>query len=148
MRVVRSRIAGGPGAARMSLTALLPGLTPGVGQPPAEDLSIQLRHASDGAWICIRIPAARLRPAGRKLRFRDQAPRLESARGIDELRLAPTPNGPKLRLQGKRAQLGSVDAGDVHVTIGLRNPTVGDAANRCAATAVTYERARRGLRLR
>lgn len=115
------------------------------GSVATQDVAVQIRGADE--LLCARIPAARLTRRPTKVRFRDAARTIESARGIDAVTLVEKRSGSaKLSVGGRQAALIVPAAGSLVVTFGLRDPATAEAANRCASSAVSFRATRKGLR--
>jgi hypothetical protein len=115
--------------------------------PMAEDVFVQLRPADGTDIFCAKVPAARFERKLRGFKFADPEHRVASALHLDSMRIRVRRDGSvRLRTRGKEVLLRSPAQGRLHLTVGFRNPTRGDAANRCSSAFATL-RAGRGGRL-
>jgi hypothetical protein len=136
----RLRIVPRKGRHALALAGQLPA---GAGNPPAEDLVLQLRQSNTGEVLCARLPAAKFVRRRRSFVFADKKSTVGTARGLTRAVLSPKRNGSaRLLMKGRRMTLAGPAAGPVRLTVGFH--AAGSAAGRCVAGDATLTASRKG----
>jgi hypothetical protein len=145
MTVSKLGIAGGPKGTRLTLAAALAESGVVAGDAITQDLVLQVRGPA-GPLLCAHVPAASLVRKKGGLSFSDRRRRLTSAAGVQKLRLRTKRDGSgALRAGGRGMSLAVPPAGEVALTLGLRDAQGGGA---CARAQVVLEASKKGaLRL-
>jgi uncharacterized protein YhfF len=106
---------------------------------------LQLRQPGQPDLLCAHLPAASLTRRKTTIRFRDKKHAVASASGLDSLVLkGKKTGGGTLTVAGSRLAIALPPAGDVQITLGLRNPTTAEAENRCTTAQVALTAGRKG----
>ncbi|HEV7734055.1 MAG TPA: hypothetical protein VGR62_17925 [Candidatus Binatia bacterium] len=119
-------------------------------KPMMEDVFLQIRDQSGTEVLCAMIPAGKMMMVGKKNTFkfwwdRKHKDRVPSAQNIDDMKVAIKKNGTiKYAAYGKHVNLLTPSPGSLMVTVGFRNPTVGDSSNRCSTVTQPYSAAKKG----
>ena len=116
-----------------------------VVRPMHDDVYVQVRQGAE--LLCARLPAAKFmkRKATKTFKFWDKKARVGSARGISDMTIKLRKNGDiRIRTRGKHVQMPTPAGSTVAVTLGFRDPTVGDSTNRCASTTQPFRRTPKG----
>jgi hypothetical protein len=95
------------------------------------------------------VPAGKFRVRHKRLVFRDRHHLVSSAQSLDLVRLRRTPRGLlRATVRGHGMHLAMPKPGPLRVTIGVMDPALGPASNRCATIVAPARPARRsGLRV-
>jgi hypothetical protein len=145
MNVQKACLAVAEGSTTLKLTASLAqaGLSTGPGAD--QDVYLQLRRPGQADVLCAHIPAASLTRKKSTVRFRDKKHLVTSAGGLDTLVLkGKKTGGGTLTVGGSGLAIALPPAGDVQITLGLRNPTTAETGNRCTTTQIALKAGRKG----
>ena len=146
MNVQKATIAVGKGNnTTLKLTASLVQSGLSTGSAADQDVHLQIRQSGQPDVLCARIPAANLTRKKSTLRFRDKKHAVASAVGVDTLVLkGKKKGGASLTVAGSRLAIDLPPAGDVQITLGLRNPGTAEAGNRCTTAQIPLKAGRKG----
>jgi hypothetical protein len=124
--------------ARLRLRTTLAEAGLGDVDPLSEDVFLQIRLPGAVDLLCAEVPANEFMRMHGAFKFWDRGHRVASAKGIDDMSVLVRRDGStRLRTVGRRVQMDVPGAGRLQITVGFRNPSRGDAQNRCTATPVT-----------
>jgi hypothetical protein len=107
---------------------------------------VQIRE-DGGEALRAQIPSSAFKAKRRNkiFRFRDRKRTIASARGIDKVMLFLRQKGRAvLRIDGKQVSLAAPQAGPIRVTLGFRDQSTREAANRCTGTVGRFRSGRHG----
>jgi len=142
MIVTQAGIASRKGATSLRLSAQLAQTGIASGTTSTQDVFLQLRSAGQET-LCAFVPAADLVRKRSVLRFRDPKHAVGSAAGVDRIVLRGRKAGGVLKAGGHALSLGTLSAGNVSVTLGLRPVTAG-GGNHCAGGQVEMKANKHG----
>ena len=101
--------------------------------PLSQDVFLQMRPPQGLDVLCAKVPAMKFMRMHGPFKFWDHAHATTSAKGIDDMTITVRGNGQvRFRTWGRRVQMSTPPRGRLQVTVGFRNPLVGDGANRCS----------------
>jgi hypothetical protein len=114
-----------------------------VGGLARHDVFFQMHAVAGGETYCAHLPAERMKPTRRALRFRDRRARIASAAGITQARLSVKKRGSlAITAHGPRTSMPHFSAGPVRVTWALRSATTSDAW--CSSVTANLRAGRKG----
>jgi hypothetical protein len=144
MAVKRLAIIPGKRGTRLALKAGLAQAGLPAGTAWTQDVSLQLRAAGSEV-VCARVPATSVVRTKKSARFGDPGHEVASAAGVDKLLLRAKQGGAgTLGASGRPVSLAVPPAGDVQVTLGLRDPGSAEQGNRCAGATVAVKARKKG----
>jgi hypothetical protein len=116
--------------------------------PMREDVFLQIRPAGGSDVLCAHFPATKFRRYRGAFRFQDRLHTVEVARSVDDVIIKVRGDGSVgFRTNSKEAKLASPPANNLQVTVGIRDPSAGDVANRCSTMTESFRTGRRGALL-
>jgi hypothetical protein len=114
--------------------------------PPSDDVFLQIRQVNGPELLCALVPAGKFMKMGKGYKFWDKRT-VPSAQGIDDMFVQLSPNGHvPYRTYGRRVNFPTPPAGDLEITVGFRDPAVGDASNQCSRMTVPFRAGKNGAR--
>jgi hypothetical protein len=127
---------------RLRATLATAGLTV---NPPADDVVLQIREVNGLELLCALVPAGKFMKMGKGYKFWDHKRAVPSAQGIADMFVQLSPNGHvPYRTYGRRVNFSTPSAGDLDITVGFRDPTVGEASDRCSRMTVPFHAGKNG----
>jgi len=113
--------------------------------PPSDEVFLQIRQANGPELLCAQVPAGKFMKMGKGYKFWDRKHTVPSAQGINDMFVQLRSNGHvPYRTYGRRVNFPTPLAGDLEITVGFRDPTVGDASNRCSRMRVPFRAGKNG----
>ncbi len=118
--------------------------------PMNSDVFLQIRDSSGKEILCAKIPQGKMMMQGKKKTFkfwwdRKNNSRIASAQNIDDMKVAIKKNGTiKYAAYGKKVNVATPAPGSLMITVGFRNPTVGDSSNQCSSVTQPYRAGKKG----
>jgi cysteine-rich repeat protein len=118
--------------------------------PMNNDVFLQMRDSNGTEILCAKIPKGAMMMKGHKKVWkfwwdRKNKQRIASAQNIDDMKVAIKKNGTiKYAAYGKHVNVATPDAGSIMITVGFRDPAVGDSTNQCSSVTQPYRPAKKG----
>ena len=128
------------GGSRLKLRATLAQSGLADIDPLKEDVFLQIRAAGGAVdLLCAKVPASHFMRMHGKFLFWDHQHTVASAKGIDDFAIKVRHDGSvRLKTHGRRVRMTAPSSGELEITVGIRNPAIGDASDRCSRGMRTF----------
>jgi len=101
--------------------------------PKAQDVELQISGKA-GQILCAQIPASAFKQKKSTFKFKDPKHTVPGAAAIDRVVIRVKKNHTvTFRVKGRKVAVATPAAGSMRLTVGFRNPSTAEAANRCSS---------------